>query len=155
MGKYSRDWDLLVSSSICEDFVEFLINNLSRLETYFDRSYFYLDEFPKQGTKYHSIKFESRLRLGIIPLEHSIEQELSQKDFSVNTLCFSVRENKFLMNEFSKQACEDLDRKVLRCVVGPKETFGRTPSRVLRLLRLKVKLGYKIDPSIFKYLVNH
>lgn len=90
-----------MTQSIFEEFADTLLTNLAYRDIETQRSFFYLDEYPKKHKKYISIYLESGLKIGLVSLDAALEVELGFKDFTINTLCYDILENKFVSNEFT------------------------------------------------------
>ncbi len=69
--------------------------------------------------------------------------DLKRRDFTINT---------FLMDKDEKiydllKAKEDLDKKLIRTVGEPKKRFEEDALRILRAIRFKAELGFKIEEA--------
>lgn len=73
-----------------------------------------------------------------------VEKDLARRDFTVNAMAYDIR-SRVLVDPFGGTA--DLRKKALRTVGKPKERFGEDYSRLLRLLRFAVQLGFSVEPK--------
>ena len=147
--KTPKDMDLMISSKILPELIETLKTHFE----YLDCKNHILDEFPKKGYNLYSIKLEEPiLNLGIVEMKKKICDELKDKDFRMNSLCYDLLRDEFLINRESEFGLEDICRRVIKCNLNARTTFYFSPSRVFRLLRFYVCLGFRIDKRICKYL---
>lgn len=79
----------------------------------------------------------------------TIEQDLARRDLTINAMARSIKTNEFI-DPFNGKS--DLQKKILRHV---SEAFAEDPIRVLRIARLKARLGvhWKIAPET-RLLIN-
>ncbi len=72
-----------------------------------------------------------------------VEDDLSRRDFTVNAIAYSPQ--KGFVDPFG--GCEDIEKKIIRCVGNPDTRFGEDALRILRALRFASVLGFEIDPE--------
>ncbi len=77
----------------------------------------------------------------------SIIEDLAGRDFSINSMAFSLAE-KEIRDPF--RGLEDLEARLLRCTGNAEDRFEEDPLRILRMLRFGPGSGRKIDPSTAK-----
>lgn len=80
----------------------------------------------------------SRLRGG------TIEQDLAQRDFTVNAIAVELFEPAAAPID-PHGGCADLERRVLRAV--SQRSFSEDPLRILRAARLAAELGLELEPA--------
>lgn len=78
-----------------------------------------------------------------VSFTHSIESDLSRRDFTINAMAYSARDG--LIDLFG--GCADLERGVIRCVGDPVRRFSEDALRIMRALRFSSELGFTIDPD--------
>lgn len=71
----------------------------------------------------------------------SLEEDLSRRDFTVNTIALDTKGK--VIDLFSGQ--EDLKNKIIRTVGNPKERFEEDALRLLRTVRFSAVLGFSIE----------
>lgn len=76
-----------------------------------------------------------------------LEDDLKRRDFTMNSLAYSVLENK-LVDLFDGQ--KDIKDKMVRTVGNPTERFNEDGLRILRALRLQAELGFDVSPETEK-----
>ena len=86
----------------------------------------------------------------VTPVE-GIAEDLSRRDFTINTLAFSVvPEPGRLIDMF--EGVEDLRRGVIRTPLAPAGAMAEDPLRMMRAVRFAAQLGYDIDPELLAVL---
>ncbi len=80
----------------------------------------------------------------------TLEDDLSRRDFTINTLAVSLNNADFgnLNDPFGGQ--RDLECRLLRTPLDPKATFDDDPLRIMRAFRFASQLGFEIEPSVFE-----
>lgn len=80
----------------------------------------------------------------------SLEEDLSRRDFTINTLAISLTKQKFgevvdLFDGFS-----DIKNKILRTPIDPLITFDDDPLRIMRAFRFAAELQFVVDDKIIE-----
>ena len=70
-----------------------------------------------------------------------IEDDLSRRDFTVNSMACDRRGN--VVDPFGGR--EDAEKKIIRCTGDPETRFGEDALRIIRALRFSSTLGFEID----------
>ena len=70
-----------------------------------------------------------------------IADDLSRRDFTVNAMAYSEKTG--IVDLFG--GCEDISRRVIRCVGVPSERFGEDALRIMRAVRFASVLGFSTD----------
>lgn len=73
----------------------------------------------------------------------SAEEDAFRRDATVNALFFHLKTQ--VVVDLTGKGIDDLDAKVMRTPLDPRQTFMDDPLRVLRLIRIGSKLGFAID----------
>jgi poly(A) polymerase/tRNA nucleotidyltransferase (CCA-adding enzyme) len=76
----------------------------------------------------------------------NLKEDLARRDFTINALALNKKGE--LIDLFNGQ--KDLKEKIIRAVGQAKERFNEDALRMLRVIRLAVELGFKIEPKTFK-----
>ncbi len=80
----------------------------------------------------------------------SLEEDLSRRDFTINTLAISLTKHKFgevvdLFDGFS-----DIKNKIIRTPIDPLITFDDDPLRIMRAFRFAAELQFMVDDKIIE-----
>ena len=77
----------------------------------------------------------------------SFEDDIKRRDFTVNSMAFSLDPSSFgqLIDLF--HGIEDLEHKLLRTPLDPEITFSDDPLRMMRAARFASRLQFDIDPA--------
>ena len=80
----------------------------------------------------------------------SIEEDLKQRDFTINAIAYDLKEEKFIdiLN-----GIEDIKNKQIRAI--KEENFIDDPLRILRAFRFMATTGFEIDEESAKMLIKH
>ncbi len=76
-----------------------------------------------------------------VDFAHTIQEDLSRRDFTVNAMAFSPRTG--LIDPFGGQA--DLEKGILRAVGDPQKRFDEDALRILRGLRFASRLAFTVE----------
>ncbi|MEO8399103.1 MAG: CCA tRNA nucleotidyltransferase [Ignavibacteriaceae bacterium] len=78
----------------------------------------------------------------------TFEEDISRRDFTINTLAVSVNKKSFGdLIDFYK-GYEDIQNKIIKTPIDPKLTFDDDPLRIMRAFRFASQLNFKVDESI-------
>lgn len=80
-----------------------------------------------------------------------ISYDLSRRDFTVNALAYNPITDRFL-DLFGGR--EDIDNKIIRAIGEPSRRFGEDALRILRGLRFSSTLGFEIEPSTARAMLE-
>lgn len=95
-------------------------------------------------TTYRSDVYDPSSRKPEVNYGHSIEGDLSRRDFTVNSMALCVPDLRFV-DPFGGAA--DLAKGVLRTPVDPRQSFEDDPLRMMRAIRFVAQLGFTIAPD--------
>ncbi|QPH01256.1 hypothetical protein C2857_005455 [Epichloe festucae Fl1] len=73
------------------------------------------------------------------------EEDAFRRDATVNSLLFHLEKQEVV--DLTGSGLGDLDARIMRTPLDPRQTFMDDPLRVLRLIRISSKLGFSIDPE--------
>lgn len=75
-----------------------------------------------------------------------IEADLSRRDFTINALAWSIKEEK-LIDDFN--GIDDLKIKTIKAIGSPEQRFQEDYTRMLRAIRLACQLNFEIEPKTY------
>ena len=84
----------------------------------------------------------------------TLDDDLNRRDFTINTLGISLNKNNWgdLLDKFN--GIKDLENKIIKTPLEPKQTFSDDPLRMLRAVRFSSQLNFQIDINSFNGLIS-
>ncbi|MDA8558845.1 CCA tRNA nucleotidyltransferase [Flavobacteriaceae bacterium] len=84
----------------------------------------------------------------------TLDDDLNRRDFTINTLRISLNKNNWgdLLDKFN--GIKDLENKIIKTPLEPKQTFSDDPLRMLRAARFSSQLNFQIDINSFNGLIS-
>lgn len=76
----------------------------------------------------------------------TFEDDINRRDFTINTLAFSIAEGK-IIDKFG--GIEDIENKLIRTPLDPKKTFDDDPLRIMRAFRFASQLQFEVEEHTF------
>jgi poly(A) polymerase len=152
LGRKRNEIDFLVvgdGTSYAERLAKKLgVRKVSIYKTY-GTAHFKYEEYDLEfvGARKESYSSESR-NPEVFPA--TFEDDLSRRDFTVNTLAVSVNSDKFGALVDLYNAKEDLEQKLIRTPLDPLITFNDDPLRIMRAFRFASQLGFSLHDDILK-----
>lgn len=80
----------------------------------------------------------------------TFEDDISRRDFTINTLAFSINKKNFGKLIDTYDGLGDIKNKLIRTPLDPMFTFDDDPLRILRAFRFASQLNFSVDDSIIK-----
>lgn len=82
--------------------------------------------------------------------EGTFLDDISRRDFTINTLAVSIKEEYFgeVIDHFD--GLSDINKKIIRTPLDPKITFDDDPLRILRAFRFASQLNFSVDEKTLK-----
>lgn len=132
LGKAPKDWDITTDASTEE------------IKKLFDKT---VDTGLKHGTVtvvINKVNYEiTTFRSGPLGSSHRIEDDLSLRDFTMNSIAYNNSEG-FIDPFFGKR---DIENMVIRAVEDPNQRYAEDPLRMLRAIRFCAALNFEIDTN--------
>ena len=100
--------------------------------------------FQIEITTYRADRYDRVSRNPEVVFGDSITDDLSRRDFTVNSMALSLIDGAFY-DPFG--GADDLVAEVLRTPSAPEESFADDPLRIFRLVRFIAQLGFAADPA--------
>lgn len=80
----------------------------------------------------------------------SLKEDIARRDFTMNGIAYSPKRG--LFDEFG--GAEDISRSIIRCIGDPEKRFREDALRILRGLRFAASLGFEIEESTAKAMLD-
>ncbi|MEA2088679.1 MAG: CCA tRNA nucleotidyltransferase [Patescibacteria group bacterium] len=98
-------------------------------------------------------KYSDKRRPDEVKFTNKIENDLSRRDFTINSLALSLKNStknkkESIIDLFDGK--KDLKDGVIRAVGNPNDRFSEDALRMIRAVRFAVALNFKIEPKTFK-----
>lgn len=137
-----NDWDI-TTSALPEETLEFF-RDFRTIETGIKHGTVtvIIDGMPLEITTYRIEKgYSDNRHPDEVEFTDRVEDDLSRRDFTVNAMAYSPKSG--LVDPFG--GCDDISKKLIRCVGNPDKRFGEDALRILRALRFSSVLGFDIE----------
>jgi poly(A) polymerase len=96
-------------------------------------------------TTYRSEQYRATSRKPDVRYGHSLEEDLSRRDFTINAMAARLPGYEFV-DPFG--GLDALGEQVLRTPGRPQDSFSDDPLRILRAARFAAKLGFAVAPGV-------
>jgi putative nucleotidyltransferase with HDIG domain len=84
----------------------------------------------------------------------SFVEDISRRDFTINTLAASLKEENYGEIIDSYKGLDDLKKKIIRTPIDPLITFNDDPLRIMRAFRFASQLNFHVDDEIMNAAVK-
>lgn len=124
------------------------ISNVNIFKTYGTAHFNYKGyEIEFVGARKESYSSESR---NPEVTEGTFFDDISRRDFTINTIAVSINPNKFGNIIDTYNGLTDIENRIIKTPLDPKITFYDDPLRILRAFRFASQLNFEIDESLLK-----
>ncbi len=145
LGRVPQDWDITTSA------------NPYQVKALFTRT---IDTGLKHGTVTIMIEknsyevttyrldgeYEDGRHPASVEFTSNLEEDLKRRDFTINAMAYNKKTG--LVDKFG--GCEDLERKIIRCVGEPEKRFEEDALRIMRAVRFCGQLGFSMDKATYE-----
>ena len=83
----------------------------------------------------------------------TLHEDAKRRDFTVNCIYYDILENKLI--DPTNNGLLDIKNKVIQTVLNSDNTLKNDGERILRMIKLKVKYGFNINPQTLKSAVKY
>src|SRR3954467_13110545 len=90
-------------------------------------------------------------RHAVVEFGASLDEDLARRDFTINAIAYSPKRDE-VRDPYSGQ--EDIERKVIRAVGGPRQRMGECRLRALRAMRFGSRFGFEIEPYTWEAIAE-
>lgn len=145
LGKKTEDYDICTSAKptlLKTLFKDILQENFGSLKISYNGSLFEITTFRVE-------KGYTSVRTPNIFYTDSLEEDLSRRDFTINTLCMN-KEGEYIDY---LDARKDIDRKIIRAVGNPFQKMKEDPLRILRAIRFATILHFTIERELKEAII--
>ncbi len=150
LNRDRNDLDILVIGSGV-DFAQSVANELgiSNVSFFnnFGTAHFDYQEMNVEFVGARKESYDRNTRKPIVE-DGTFEDDISRRDFTINTLAISLNKIEFgkLIDKFN--GLNDINNKLIRTPLDPFKTFDDDPLRIMRAFRFASQLNFSVDPSI-------
>ncbi len=80
--------------------------------------------------------------------EGTLEDDLSRRDFRINTIASSINAESYGVLEDPFEGQTDLKKRIIRTPLDPEATFDDDPLRIMRAMRFAAQLGFSVQQNV-------
>lgn len=160
MGKKGTDIDIMVMG----DATEFATIAAKKFNTELNAVYknfgtallMIQDEAIEYKVEFASARKESYNRDSRKPevVPASFEEDISRRDFTINTLAVSLNKENFGELTDLYNGVQDIENKIIKTPLEPLKTFDDDPLRIMRAIRFASKLNFAIEEKTYDAIIR-
>jgi len=154
VGGYVRDIYLslnasdidIATSATPKDLIKIFKKNVVIDEKYGSTKLNYKNTYFDITTFRRDIKYKDNRKPTEIEYVDTIGEDLSRRDFTINTMCMDKDGNIIDVYDAKK----DINNKIIKCVGNANEKMSEDSLRILRAIRFATILNFKLDKELEK-----
>lgn len=153
--KISDDLDYLVEDISFKELSKF-VEDLGRDIIHINHNFLNIKTRNKDTEKYEDYTicrkdtyFQQHKLPNITP--GSLEDDLSRRDFKMNAIVYNVKSKEYIDLFNGKK---DIENKIISCVGDTLTKFLEDVVRVIRAFRFAITYNFKLDPNIYRVLLD-
>lgn len=151
MGLPVKDWDIATNAKPEE--IQKIFSNSFYDNTFGTVGIPLVDKEVVEITTYRSeSEYADRRHPEKIEWGKTIEEDLKRRDFTMNAIAYSPKDQLFIDPFDGKK---DIEKKLIKCVGNPSERFSEDALRLLRAVRFSSELGFEIDKDTLGAIKNN
>lgn len=152
MGRKPYDYD--ITTNALPDRMKEIFSDFRCIETGIKHGTLtvIIDKMPLEITTYRiDGEYKDSRHPDSVSFSENLKDDLSRRDFTVNTLCFNERSG--LIDCFG--GLKDIENKTIRCVGEPDKRFNEDALRILRAVRFSCTLGFSVEEETAKSVLTN
>jgi poly(A) polymerase len=156
LGIEDKDIDIVVTGDAIE-FAEITAKHFrKKLSTIYKKFGTALFESGDLKIEFTSARKESYNRNSRKPdvLPASLKEDLSRRDFTINTLAVSLNGREYGKLIDLLHGHEDLKKKIIKTPLDPLKTFDDDPLRILRAIRFASRFNFMIEEKTYDAIIE-
>ncbi|MDQ3984989.1 MAG: CCA tRNA nucleotidyltransferase [Actinomycetota bacterium] len=106
-----------------------------------------VDGLVMEITTFRTEKYQPSSRHPEVSFEADIQTDLSRRDFTINALAVNLKDRQML-DLFN--GIGDLEQRLIRTPLDPRDSFGDDPLRMLRAFRFASELDFRISSGVLE-----
>lgn len=150
LNRKRNDIDFLVvgdGDSFADKFAKALgVNKVTTFKT-FGTAHFTFNDLNLEFVTARKESYNRASRKPVVQ-EGTFDDDISRRDFTINTLAVSIGKENFGELVDSYDGMKDIENKLIRTPLDPMVTFDDDPLRILRAFRFASQLNFSVDESI-------
>ena len=158
IGGYPRDkylgrktTDIDIATSMTKDVIEETFEIISSYKELGSFKIKYKDYIFEITTFRIEEEYLDKRRPSKIRYTKSFTEDLKRRDFTINALAIDKKgEYIDVLN-----AKKDLDNKIIRVIGNIEKKINEDPLRIIRAIRFKIELNFKLDKDLEEYILNN
>ena len=150
LNRARNDLDILVIGSGVEFALmvaeELKIKNVSVFKK-FGTAHFDYDNMNIEFVGARKESYDRKTRKPIVE-NGTFEDDIARRDFTINTLAISLNKEDFGIIIDSYGGIGDIENRLIKTPLDPKQTFDDDPLRIMRAFRFASQLNFNVDENI-------
>lgn len=155
LGFESKDIDFVVIGDgieFAKNLNRYLRGNRFAFFKRFETARFSYNDFDLEFVSARKESYKHLSRKPIVE-KTNLLTDLSRRDFTINTMAYDLRKNRFMQLIDPFNGKKDLKEKIIRTPGDPDRSFSDDPLRILRAIRFASRLNFRIEEKTFQSMI--